>query len=59
MGADYRQQQACEEERASFLWSSLNNLRGHISADLFQRAERELGFTNEPQVVTKKIDCTF
>lgn len=45
-GADYRQQQE-QDEQAGFLWHSLNNLRGHISAEVFQQAERELGFTND------------
>lgn len=42
-GADFRQQQE-QEEQAAFLWFSLNNLRDHISAEVFQAAERELGF---------------
>jgi hypothetical protein len=41
---DGRQQQE-QDELQSFLWSSLQNLRGFISAELFQQAERELGLT--------------
>lgn len=41
--SDYRQQQE-QDELMFFLWSSLNALRGHISAEVFQAAERELGF---------------
>lgn len=50
--SDFRQQQD-QDELQFFLWSSLQNLRGHISAELFKAAERELGLTerekeNEP-----------
>lgn len=41
--SDYRQQQE-QDELQAFLWHSLNNLRGHISAEVFQAAERQLGF---------------
>jgi hypothetical protein len=44
-GADWQQQREQDEQQA-YLWSSLNNLRGHISAEVFQAAERELGFDN-------------
>lgn len=44
--SDFRWQQEQDEQQA-YLWSSLNNLRGHISAEVFQAAERELGFVND------------
>ena len=47
-GADYRQQQE-QDEQSLFLWSSLNNLREHLSQEVFQMAERELGFSNDKQ----------
>lgn len=43
--SDYRQQQE-QDELQFFLWQSLQNLRGHISAELFKAAERELGLTD-------------
>jgi hypothetical protein len=42
-GADFRQAQE-QDELMFYLWSSLQALRGHVSAETFQRAERELGF---------------
>ena len=45
-GADWQQQRE-QEEQHFFLWSSLNNLRGHISAEVFEAAEQELGFAED------------
>lgn len=41
--SDWRQQQE-QDELQLHLWYSLMQLRSHISAEVFQAAERELGF---------------
>lgn len=43
--SDHRQQQE-QDELQFYLWSSLEALRGHISAETFQAAEQELGFND-------------
>jgi hypothetical protein len=40
--SDHRQQEEAEE--MLYFWSSLNALRGRLSAETFQKAEQELGF---------------
>lgn len=50
--SDYRQQQEIDEQQA-FLWHSLNNLRGHISAEVFQAAEQQLGFNDRRKLNEK------
>lgn len=42
--SDFRQQQE-QDELQFYLWSSLEALRGHISAETFQAAEQQLGLT--------------
>jgi hypothetical protein len=54
-GACWQQQQE-QDELSLYLWSSLNNLRGHISAEVFQAAERELGFNDRRKLNERKED---
>lgn len=53
--SDFRQQQE-QDELQFFLWSSLEALRGHISAETFQAAEQQLGFNDRRKLNERTND---
>jgi putative AlgH/UPF0301 family transcriptional regulator len=50
------------DELESHLWYSLNQLKGHVSAETYEKAAKELGFIPEqarPQINESITDCAF